>query len=81
MNKRPGRKATPQMVKIINEALRDPLWADTGKKALLAMRDNPTPEMLEAGYTAACQHDGGGDVPFSSIAIAVWQAMIDEALK
>jgi hypothetical protein len=69
------------MVKIVNEALREPMWAQRGKDVLLAMRDAPTPAMLDAGYEAACQHDCGETVPFSSIAIAVWQAMIDEALK
>ena len=80
MKNRPGRKATPQMVKQVNSALRRAMWHDDGKTALSAMRD-PTPAMLDAGYAAACPHSTGDTVPFTSLSIAVWQAMIDEALK
>jgi hypothetical protein len=80
MNKRPGRKTTPAMVKQVNAALNLSMWETSGRTAILAMRD-PNPAMLDAGYAAACQHDTGDTVPFTSISIAVWQAMIDEALK
>lgn len=78
VKKRPGRKATPTMVKQVNAAMDQPMWHRLGKRAIAAMK-MPTPAMLDAGYKAAASHVIDG-VVFGSVAIAVWQAMVEEAL-
>ncbi len=67
------------MVKQVNAALRLPMWSSFGKDAISAMK-MPTPAMLEAGHQAASGHMIGGEA-LGTVAIAVWQAMIEEALK
>lgn len=77
VKKRSGRKATPAMVKQVNLAMGNPHWFNKGKEAIEGMK-MPTPAMLEAGHKAAGSHVIGEAL--GSIAIAVWQAMVEEAL-
>ena len=79
VKKRPGRKATPVMVKQVNLAMGNPHWLKKGQEAIEGMR-MPTPAMLKAGANAAAGHVIGGAV-LGSVAIAVWQAMIEEAVN
>lgn len=78
VKKRPGRKATPDMVKQVNGAIKHPMWHQMGRQAISAMK-MPTPAMLDAGHRAAAGHVING-AALGSVAIAVWQAMVEEAL-
>jgi hypothetical protein len=50
------------------------------RAAIEAMRV-PNQAMTEFGFEAACRFDHGDTVPSLDIAEAVWQAMIDAALR